>query len=86
MGCAGNKSVARRLLRTAAAQLANANAARDLGAAEDVSDIEEVLVAHSLQPQLESIAKLVVQPADSEAEARWACMTCVQAVPTPHLH
>ena len=69
----GNKSIARRLLRTAAAQLANANAARDLGAAEDITEIEDVLIKHSLQPQLESIAKMVVQPAEDEAEARSAC-------------
>ncbi len=65
--------MARRLLRTAAVQLANVSAARELGAAENIAEIEDVLVKHSLQPQLESIATLVVQPASDEAEARYAC-------------
>jgi hypothetical protein len=54
-------------------QLANVSAARELGAAENIAEIEDVLVKHSLQPQLESIATLVVQPAENEAEARYAC-------------
>lgn len=54
-------------------QLANMSAARELGAAENIAEIEDVLVKHSLQPQLESIATLVVQPAENEAEARYAC-------------
>ena len=67
---AGSKSVARRLLRTAVAHLANVSAAQELGAAENLSEIEDVLVKHSLQPQLESLAGLVVQSAKNESEAR----------------
>ena len=54
-------------------QMTNVSAAQELGAAENIAEIEDVLVKHSLQPQLESIATLVVQPAENEAEARYAC-------------
>ncbi len=68
---AGSKSVARRLLRTAVAHLANVSAAQELGSAENLAEIEDVLVKHSLQPQLESLAGLVVQSAKNESEARY---------------
>ena len=63
--------MARRLLRTAVAHLANVSAAQELGVAENLSEIEDVLVKHSLQPQLESLASLVVQSAENEIEARY---------------
>ena len=63
--------MARRLLRTAVAHHANVSAAQELGVAENLSEIEDVLVKHSLQPQLESLASLVVQSAENEIEARY---------------
>lgn len=62
--------MARRLLRAAAQQLANANVARALSSAENTDDIRAVLAKHKDHTQLQKLALLVLQPAADAAESR----------------
>jgi hypothetical protein len=70
MFASGTKSVARRLLRAAASQLANPSVARALSAAEDEDDIQAVLAKHRGHKYLEELALLVLEPAADAAEGR----------------
>ncbi|CAL8467814.1 g7352 [Coccomyxa elongata] len=74
----GTKSVARRLLRAAASELASPTVARALSSAEDADDIQEVLAKHRGQKHLEEVAVLVTQPAADAAEARSRLMALAE--------
>ena len=67
---AGAKSVARRLLRAATQQLANAAVARVMAAAESAEDIRAVLAKHAGFTLLEQLAEAVLQPAADASQAR----------------
>ena len=67
---AGKRSVARRLLRAATQQLANANVARAMATAESVEDIRAVLAKHAGFKLLDQLAEAVLQPAAEAAQAR----------------
>ncbi len=72
--------MARRLLRAAAQQLANATVARALASADDAANIRAVLAKFAGHTQLHELALLVLEPAGTPSEAREKLMALADKV------